>query len=788
MNVLSDCLGCRGTLRVLAVSFLFTLVNLSSLPVLAQDDGLLGVTEEHSINGLDSLPGIDPSPAFRAGGLDTPVPTDENKVLCFYNVGTKKFLSIGGYWGTHASINTTPYALWLESADADATSWYVHDKVDASGTGYHIGVKNGNVYMDQTGFKRLVSFEKASGYTDKNKLYLVKLGSDGYLTTYPDNEERYCNYEKTPYATTDSRYNNQVWKVITRAQYYRLSLANPANMEAVVDFSFLMQAPDFRVNDTNIAKWQVTGDKAADAKNKMFFGDNTMYCTYATSGNKGDGHFNGTYAENHQSKYGKYFYAYTKGAHGYTLYQDVEIHKGGWYLLRCNGFTTQTGLDKAGKERPAAYIFMAKVKENASQPEYASAASLNLMNKTDANALVKSLEGAGAGKAFFEGAYENQVQLCFDAESIGEDITDKNPLKVRVGIYVETLSNEPADDDLTCVDNFKLVYAGPRRNPELILDEDNDNLLYLSRAKDTYKNSILHLHRTLNPHMWNSLILPVYLTWGQMKRTFGDDVKVAKLAALSGSVVQFVTVECKQDADVMLKAFEPYIIYPPQIDARSPKYTANKFYTREGDNNSHWLKADCSGETSDESDHFSLTIPENHFDITMVSFDRDDFIKHLEKKDGTGNSNWISLTRFNAEGQPGKLECLGTMAKTYDTNGIIAGRDNLSGSYIFYKGEILQVPHDKEYGLKAFRCWFELNADHNDHVGQNTKMTFYLDGVSQGDATGIGEIHGNQVFSARQHRLSGVYNLEGQRVSASSSLQGLPKGIYIVDGKKITVK
>ena len=789
MNVFSDCLVRRGARKVWAVVSLLILMNLSSHPALAQEDnGLLGAVNNSSINGLDSLPGIDPSPAYRAGAFDkVSTPADENKVLCFYNVGTKKFLSIGGLWGTHASISPTPYALWLESDDENATAWYVHDKVEGSETGHHIGIQNGDLWMDQSlsTSLRSVSFEKAAGYTDQNKLYTIKIGNDGYLTTYPDNENKYCNYQKSLYATTDSRYANQVWKVITRVQYYTLSLANPANMEAVVDFSFLMQAPDFRVNDLNIAKWQITGDKADDAKKKILFGDNTMYCTYANSNQTGKSHFT-NYSGGHQQAYGKYFYAYTKGAHGYTLYQDVEIHKSGWYLLRCNGFTTQTALDQSGMDRPAAYIFIARVKSDKSQPEYASSATLNLMDKAEANALVASDNGSGAGKAFFEGAYENQVQLCFDEAADGKEITADNPLKVRIGIYVETLSDEPADDDLTCVDNFKLLYAGPRRNPELILDEDNDHLLYLSRAKDSYKNSVLHLHRTLNPHKWNSLVLPVNLTWGQMKRTFGNDVKVAKLAALSNTTVQFVTVECKQDSDLMVKAFEPYIVYPPVVDTHSPAYTASHFYTREGDDNSHWLKADCSGETNVESDRFTLTIPANHYDITMVSFDRDAFIKHLEQEDGTGNSNWISTTRFSADGQVGHMECLGTMAKTFNDDGIIPGRDKLSGDYFFYKGDLIQVPHDKEYGLKAFRCWFELNGTHD--IEQGKKMSFYLDGVSQGDATGIETPQGDQVFSARRHRLSSVYNLQGQRVSATASLQGLPGGIYIVNGKKIVIR
>ena len=760
-------------------------------------------TEYGTVNGIDYLTGIDPSSNYRAGTKDSDMPTENNKVLYLYNIGTKKFLNVGGLWGTHASISSTPYSIWLESDNANATAWYVHSNVNGSGTGHHIGIKDGDLYMDQSGddYLRAITFEEASDYTETNKLYTIKIGktvqnrwgttftADGYLTTYPDDENKYCNYEQSLYSTTDSRYNNQVWKIITREEYYMLALANPADMEDVIDFSFIMHAPNFRTNDVNKSYWKLNVPDTAKVMTqdvvakKMFFGDNTQYCSYDQRGNTGDSHFGGTYNADHQKTYGKLAYAYCRGASGYWLYQNVNVHKAGWYLLRCNGFTTQI-VGTGTRERPAARLFMSVLV--GTDPEHTtnqkgSSATLNLLNKDAAQTLVTSNEGSGAGLAFFDGKYENQVQLCIDKTIDGQTIDTDHPVTLRLGVFVENSGVMPKADDLTCFDNFKLLYAGPRRNPELILDEDNDHLLYLANAKDEYKNTVLHLRRTLNPHMWNSIILPVDLNWGQMKRTFGDDVKVAKLERLNGSTIQFLTVDCKTDDDLMVKAFEPYIIYPPVAETQSPSYTADKFFTREGNDNAHWLSADGSGESTSDDDHFSLTIPKNHFDITMVTFDREAFRQHVS------TTSWISDTKFSAEGEVGKMECLGTMAKTFDANGVLTGRDKLSGDYIFYKGDIVQVPHNKEYGLKAFRCWFELKGT-DDIEKPQAAAEFFLDGVKQTGVTGIDPIHGREVFSARQHRLSGVYNLEGQRLSASSSTAGLPKGIYIVNGTKVILK
>ncbi len=122
-----------------------------------------------------------------------------------------------------------------------------------------------------------------------------------------------------------------------------------------------------------------------------------------------------------------------------------------------------------------------------------------------------------------------KVQICLDKAPNGEEITSDNPVTLRIGFYVDPTNMSEVDaNELTAVDNFKLDYAGPRRNPELILDEESTDLRYLTEAADEYKNSVLHLNRKLNDNMWNSLILPVDLTWGQMKRTFGDAVKRGK--------------------------------------------------------------------------------------------------------------------------------------------------------------------------------------------------------------------------------------------------------------------
>ena len=334
------------------------------------------------------------------------------------------------------------------------------------------------------------------------------------------------------------------------------------------------------------------------------------------------------------------------------------------------------------------------------------------------------------------------------------------------------------------MDNFKLYYAGPRRNPELILDEESTDLRYLTEAADEYKNTVLHLNRKLNDNMWNSLILPVDLTWGQMKRTFGDAVKVAKLAALTENSVQFVTVEPENDDDVMVTAFEPYIVFPPYTQVKSAPYTVDRFYTSKGEDNSEWLGTNYEKST-DENNRLTKTIHADHYDITMVSLDK----KKLN--DYVNTTNWVSKTQFNATGGGHGMVCKGTMAKTYDNGNIISGRDDLNGDYFMYKGKLIQVPHGNmddgkpySYGLKAFRCWFELTGNTS---AEGKRVSLLIDGVED-STTGIDDIHGGTDCTSYKRGIEGVFNMNGQMVRRSCSLEGLPKGIYVVNGKKIVIR
>lgn len=776
---------------IAAVALAAVLMAASATVASAQNKATENNGTENTIGGVDNLYGIDPSSEIctNKGTAET----DGDKIVCLYNVGAKKFLGVGGEWGTHATLDVSPYSIYMNLISDSEGTYNLESKLQGSTKNAYLGINKSDVYMDITKVENnVVRFDRANDYSETNKVYLVRIGNTktlGYLTAYPNNENKLCNYQKALAQVGTPEYKNQEWKVITKNEYYLLFNTAPAHMKSAVDASFLIACPDFRVNDADAKKWNITGESWKD---KLRFGDEHMYKKYDKLSSTGTKDWVGYTDQTHQQKYGQYFYCYTKGLRGFKFYQDVTVHKAGWYLLRCNGFSTSNSSENITTNgKPLANLFITVLDANNNPiKEKHSTATLNGISQADAYQLAqthngKNYEGAGIGHAFFEGEYENQVQICLDDDP-NNKISDKNPVTLRIGFYVDPTNKSKVDaNELTAVDEFKLLYAGPRRNPELILDEESTDLRYLTMATDEYKNSVLHLNRKLNDNMWNSLILPVNLTWGQMKRTFGDAVKVAKLEALTENSVQFVTVEPKNDDDVMVTAFEPYIVYPPYTQVKSAPYTVEYFYTSEGENNSEWLGTDYKP-SSNENNRLTKTLKANHYDITMVSLDRE------KLKQAVDLNTWVSNTQFKTiDGNYGKMVCKGTMAKTYDNGKIIEGRDDLNGDYFMYKGKLIQVPHNENgkqysYGLKAFRCWFEL-TDNTSSEGKPSQVSLLIDGVED-STTGIDDIHGSTDCTSYKRGIEGVFNINGQMVRRSCSLEGLPKGMYIVNGKKIIIR
>ena len=289
----------------------------------------------------------------------------------------------------------------------------------------------------------------------------------------------------------------------------------------------------------------------------------------------------------------------------------------------------------------------------------------------------------------------------------------------------------------------------------------------------TYKNRVLRLAKTFKQNSWNSFVLPVDLTVKQLRDAFGGTVRLAKLNALTATELQFetVTLDGKADKDIALEAYQPYIIFPAK--------------TMEDNNNSPYTATIAkNGSTKNP---YKVTIQAQRFEIPGVTFKT-----NASNENDLSNMDdyWTTKLTHNV----GTITAYGTFVRTFDPDAkqddsgkwsfssrrgeIIPGYDNLVGSYFFDNGNVY-YSDTKERGLRGFSCWFKPN--------NNEVPAFYLDGVKQdAELTSIGELIVGPEAANRYGKNNGVYNLQGQRVG--NTTEGLPSGIYIVNGRKHVVR
>ena len=297
------------------------------------------------------------------------------------------------------------------------------------------------------------------------------------------------------------------------------------------------------------------------------------------------------------------------------------------------------------------------------------------------------------------------------------------------------------DMDWVGIDNFQITYLG---HEPFVLDELATDATYMTEktGEKALTNTTILLKRGFTLGEWNSLVLPVGMTTAQVKQTFGDNTKLAVLKGLkeTGDVIVFEQVQLPSDGAAIEKN-KLYII-KPTVEPISVKYNSPSTGTEV--NGQFYLlgRLDFNGA--------NLEIPA----VTCY------------KSEGSTSSH-------ASDG----LEAKGTYIYLNDTTDIT--KCCPAGSYVLRKGDMYHTT--KKMGIKGFRGWIE---DVNQTSTGSSKFNSFIISDKKED---LSAIHGLQIS---QPQLSGnVYDLNGQLVRRNAtSLDGLQKGIYIVNRKKVVVK
>ena len=738
------------------------------------------------------------------GSLDDP-----NKVFFFYNVKTGKFLSMGGYWGVHASLKDTPVAFWAQDGSSSAIKFAQDLKTQQgsqmrwvrsilnSTTDAGVFLDRGEKNNESVGYNGwfLEKVDDAGFNTYRLYTYKLKTGTGlVYLSALGDvASEKNCDADSKSDLNKKGLWNEHtLWRIISLKEVQDLMSVASENLTDPLDLTFKLACPGFDRGRMDIDAWESVGTNVAEGGyarigleqcyNKFVPTKGVVKPLERSSDDTYEGKFDKNYEfpykgdqlqtfadrEDYKRHMAKYFCMDVRGVHGY-IYQKQNVTKPGTYVIECKGYSnTPKVLLFAGIGQNDGLGLVEGTKRTTTLNQVS-----NMPADEQARLHVSELNMDYAGKEFYESSkYTNSVIVQVTQAMI--DQAGAEGVSIAFGLNIGDGSQTPNLNEWAVFDDFRLIYVSNTKNEDLVLDELRGDLEYLKNGI-TYKNRVLRLAKTFKQNSWNSFVLPVDLTVKQLRDAFGGTVRLAKLNALTATELQFetVTLDGKGDKEIALEAYQPYIIFPAK--------------TMEDNNNSPYTATIAKNGSTENP--YKVTIQAQRFEIPNVTF-----------KTNTNNENDLSnmddLWTTKLTHDVGTITAYGTFVRTFDPEAtqdetgvwsfssrkgeIRQDYYDLKGSYFFDHGDVY-YSDTKVRGLRGFSCWFKPNTNNG------TKPAVYLDGVKQEtELTAIGELVISPEAANRYGKNDGVYNLQGQRVG--NTTEGLPSGIYIVNGRKHVVR
>mgnify|MGYP004453625289 FL=1 len=658
-------------------------------------------------------------------------------------------------------------------------------------------------------------------------------GNRNYIENFSD---RYEMVKMTETPDTEGDY--ATWKLITAADYLIMINRQKSALKETVDLSATLTDPDFSRHNDGLKKWNIDGtlksssDNYNDAKLRIGYDGNYKTDLSATGYHYGAdkkwnfndtidrGRTNNNFCANHS----RYMCATVQnGGYGH-MYQEIKIDRPGWYIVRCQGLTTIN-----------AYLYAMVQDGNA---KAAKEFKCNL-RKIDDDYLRNKLQILDAKDAYWP--YDQASPMYNAAVDMNDEHVQPNHVKEstsQVLFFVESASylapatvtfgvNVPQQEsyetgtnngreyskDFTAFDSFRLLYGGQEKNePYLILNENDENLDYLDETIHKYKShgdihKRLLLHRTFTKNSWNTIVLPVGLTKKQFNGAFGDNAQIAELSTLTESQIRFKTVSNSTQVtapdgtsyNYWLKPMTPYLIKITDEGKDAPnkteEYTAYLFNcanngmtyqtkTIGGPDNAYYS---IDNITMIEGEGFAKTKQEgnfNHWDFKGMT---------LSNIDNTENTySYVIKGQETNVVNGGKMTAYGMLTRNYTKdatsgkNTLLGGHSPMADAYIMTADKANKPVLKYKTGggaSKGFRCWFRYST--TETFAAKPQFALFIDGISE--PTSIEDIMNNdEGITLAEKFAHGIYSLNGQKVGDSEAAWNhLPKGIYIVNGKKV---
>ena len=673
-----------------------------------------------------------------------------------YNVGKKKFLTQSGIWGTSTGVDDS--GLLMNAIQRTYTSGVY--KFQSTLNGYLILASSGEVNTADKGhmfFDQKSDFSGTSWTVKKvsetENIYTIKCYNPGSLY----NHKYYITANKDddsvePTASVKDDYSKWMF-VSVKTLKDEFDNAQGADVNNPIPASFFMYDAGFYRSNANATKWSVGSSSSTleiSEVSKSYGSDGNVITIPSASGN-----LLPTDAYNSNNAL-KSTYVYHIG-NGY-----VHIKLDGWTDLGGDKelLSNQLDHDNLYWHRPYGRYWTANIHGNSGKIYQ----TIQNLRKGWYKVTCYGMSTDGKGYLFASGdnatAIGDKYNTSYFTKPSEDETPDTyvkasymlitNPTKYEQSVTVFVKDNgtltfgaevtDGGEQAWTCFDSFSLAYCG-EGDLNLLIDEEQDAIDYLNDQADNNSNQILRLRRDLNTNKWNSLVLPVNLNAGQVKTAFGGDTKLAKLDRAEGNRIYFTCVSLDDNAATAISAGKLYIINPQlaMTEGEMVKHRNSKYDIKYS----------------------------KHYTINQVTF----------KTGNKLNSPLVDDEDFKTgASSDGKMRMAGTYVSLTKTN----ENPIPACSYVISGGKWMYAVNGVSK-VQGLRGWIETSKDNT-----SKSLIFNIDGVDEEEvSTGIDGLFVDGAETNTSISKTGVYSLSGQKISDNTNL---PKGIYIVNGRKMIVK
>lgn len=337
--------------------------------------------------------------------------------------------------------------------------------------------------------------------------------------------------------------------------------------------------------------------------------------------------------------------------------------------------------------------------------------------------------------------------------------------------------NMQTDDPLAkpvFVDNIQVFYEDVKYVTYISANQADYNKV----DKYEYTEAVdLYVRRAFTEDKWNSIVLPFDITTANVVSAFGDGAVLSKLEGINpdrSTQIRFNKTE-------KLEAGECGLVFVPKGAKENHATCKENTETTQ----MKMLTGPITKNPTDADYWDSMQSITNYFTFAGPLYN---FGKVKRSRKG-GDPSYTGYVTFSVDG--GNVRDKGVVSKNYTTAvGTLeyegyyckpkkdGNNESWPGqSYIVYDGDMYHLSSD--WGVKYATMWYL-----KDPQNKSMSRTFVINGIADNTVTEISGV----VIDNGMAETGRIYNLNGQYMGDNASKDNLPKGLYIMNGKKFIVR